>query len=126
MPAKDDNYIDKRGELDYDISETESRKSTLVKPKLNLRVIVRQTNKIIREVKTAHLIRHALMTLEAEEHYRLLLAIFKEDKEIDDIAKLLYDRKEHVDRVLKESLQFMELSKIISQNKESDSVCHSV
>ena len=66
------------------------------------------------------------MTLDAEEHYRLLLAIFKSDKELDDIAKILYERKEHVDGVLKESVTFMKLSKAISQNKKSDSRCASV
>ena len=57
------------------------------------------------------------MTLDAEEHYRLLLAIFKEDKELDDIAKLLYERKELAEGVLKESEAFMKLTKEISQNK---------
>ena len=66
------------------------------------------------------------MTLDAEEHYRLLLAMFKSDKELDDIAKLLYERKDHVDRVLKECEAFKQLSKEISLNKQSDSRCASV
>lgn len=94
--------------------------SALVRPKL-FKIVVRQSNRIYRECKTAHMIRHALMQLDAEEHYQLLIRIFKADKELEDISKLMYNRKEEVDGVLKASIEFLQLSREISLNKNSDS-----
>ena len=49
------------------------------------------------------------MQLEAEEHYRLMIGLLKEDKDLDNIAKILYDRKEYIDEVLKKSHEFQTL-----------------
>lgn len=61
------------------------------------------------------------MQLDAEEHYQLLIRVLKVDKELDDVGHVLYDRRQEVDRVFKDSLEFLLLSKEISKNKNSDS-----
>lgn len=85
------------------------------------KIVIRQTKRIYRECKTAQKIRHALMQLDAEEHYQLLIRVLKVDKELDDVGHVLYDRRQEVDRVFKDSLEFLLLSKEISKNKNSDS-----
>ena len=75
---KDDVFVDIRGEIDYDIRHGNFENDDSARQQ-QIQVVVRQTNKIMGECEVAHVIRHALATLDAQEHYSLLVEIFNSD-----------------------------------------------